>query len=502
MIGSWPRLITVVAARILLFGILGLAFWATAPMLLGWTPTTVVTGSMRPAIQVGDVVVSQDPDGRQLRPGQVLLVDDPDQRGKLRLHRIDSQQPSGEIILKGDANAKVDSTPIPRESVRGVGTLRVPFIGAPIVWLRERAWLPLLVTGLGVAGLIALAFGRFARSGTPSTPAGESPSGTPGSGQRDSADREATDRDAADHDAAGPGTHHPDTPNPDATRPDSHPRTPGRGRRGRHRGIAGAAAGTATVTALLATAAVAIAPAHAMFSDTTSRGASFTSAAAPPYRDVVLADQPLAFYEAETTDPAKDSTGQSPTRSYGVTVAQGAGREPGGGALNLSAPLSTQTLTTFRPDPGPREFTLELWMKTTASGGRLIGFGGSAEGASGLYDRVVYLSGGRLFFGVGPWGPTMLVTAGTFNDGNWHHVVAARDAAGTRLVVDGKVISGPPGETQNYGGYWRIGYDNLGGWRADPLTTSFNGLVDDVAIYPRALTADQAIAHYQAGRPG
>lgn len=458
MIASWPRLVTVVVARILLFGVLGLAFWATAPMLLGWTPTTVVSGSMKPAIGVGDVVVSQHPGARELRPGQVLLVDDPDQRGKLRLHRIAGQDASGSIILKGDANAEADSTPVQRELVRGVGTLRVPLIGSPIVWLRQGNWIPLLLTVAALGLLIAIAFGRFAHPG----PRPGASSGAP-------------------------------------------PRSPSLGgAMGRHRKSLAAAGTVAAATVLVAV--FGLTPggrtAHAAFSGTHSKPASFATAAGPSYHEVVMADQPLAFFEAETGDPTFDSTRQSEARSYGVTVAGGAGRGEYGTALNLSAPQSNLGLTQLHPGVGPRAFTLEVWFRTTAPGGRLMGFGNTYTGVSGYYDRVVYLSGGKVFFGIGPWGPTRLSTPGTYNDGQWHHVVAARDDAGMRLVVDGTVISGPAGATQDYAGYWRIGYDNLAGWPSDPQTNSFQGFVDDVAIYPKALTADQAVYHYQSGIGG
>ena len=47
---------------------------------------------------------------------------------------------------------------------------------------------------------------------------------------------------------------------------------------------------------------------------------------------------------------------------------------------------------------------------------------------------------------------------------------------------------------QAYTGYWRIGGDNIGGWGADG--SYFNGDIDDVAIYPTALTAGQVPQHY------
>ena len=44
---------------------------------------------------------------------------------------------------------------------------------------------------------------------------------------------------------------------------------------------------------------------------------------------------------------------------------------------------------------------------------------------------------------------------------------------------------------EGYLGYWRLGGDNLAGWPGQPSTRNFIGGVDEVAIYPTALTAAQ-----------
>lgn len=45
-------------------------------------------------------------------------------------------------------------------------------------------------------------------------------------------------------------------------------------------------------------------------------------------------------------------------------------------------------------------------------------------------------------------------------------------------------------------GVWRVGGDNLGGWPNQPASYYFNGVIDDVAIYPTELTRAQIQAHY------
>ncbi len=47
-------------------------------------------------------------------------------------------------------------------------------------------------------------------------------------------------------------------------------------------------------------------------------------------------------------------------------------------------------------------------------------------------------------------------------------------------------------------GYWRIGGDALNSWPSAPTNAFFNGDLDEVAVYYRALTAGEVAAHYAA----
>jgi hypothetical protein len=51
---------------------------------------------------------------------------------------------------------------------------------------------------------------------------------------------------------------------------------------------------------------------------------------------------------------------------------------------------------------------------------------------------------------------------------------------------------------QPYSGYWRVGGDNLGGWPNQPASNYLSGSIDEVSIYPTALTKDQVMAQYLA----
>ena len=149
-------------------------------------------------------------------------------------------------------------------------------------------------------------------------------------------------------------------------------------------------------------------------------------------------------------------------------------------------------------------FSAEAWIKTTTtSGGKILGFGNSSTGKSSSYDRHVYMdNAGHLTFGVYPGSVQTVATQGAYNDGSWHHVVAELSPAGMELWVDGAQQGSNAAITtgQPYTGYWRIGGDSLGGWPSQGSSVYFAGQVDEVAIYPAALSAAQIRAHYGAAQ--
>ncbi|WP_144710277.1 S24/S26 family peptidase [Curtobacterium pusillum] len=153
---DWGRVVVATLARGVVATLLGLALWAAAPAVIGWQPTTVMTGSMEPRLTPGDVVVSRPVSAAEVRVGKIVLADDPDQPGHLRMHRYVAKGPHGTLLTKGDANPQQDSTPLEPAAVHGVAFLRVPFVGAPIVWLRDGEWVKTGVLALGLIALLAL----------------------------------------------------------------------------------------------------------------------------------------------------------------------------------------------------------------------------------------------------------------------------------------------------------------------------------------------------------
>ncbi len=463
---QWLRVLGAALGRVVVIVAVMMMGWASVPAILGWQPTTVVSGSMEPAISVGDVVVSRPMGAESLTTGRVVLVDDPDHAGRLRLHRIAAVNPDGSLVLRGDANAANDSSKVWPSAVHGVGYLRIPAVGLPIVWLGRGQWPLVFIGAVLLAGAFAL------------------------------------------------------------TRLDRHFVRPGRKdvkSRGRRRTdwkawlvparrtscavlFVAAAAGLAGVT--LTTAPLA----HAAFSGTSPNQANtLSSRAFFSCTAAALADSPSLFYGFnDSPKPATavtDSSGSGNDGTFRTTAAL-SNSVPCAGDAGSSGDLSgLRYIATSTSSSGPAVFSYDMWFKTSSIlGGKLAGFQDSKNTATGVNDRNLYMRiDGKLVFGVAPGGTMQtIVSPSAYNDGAWHHAAVTLSSVGMNLYVDGASVASSAAVTtarSGYTGYWRFGNGDLTGWPGAGLT-AFDGQLDNIAVYDTtALTPAQVLAHYQAAAP-
>ncbi|MGH8977184.1 MAG: LamG domain-containing protein [Acidimicrobiia bacterium] len=155
---------------------------------------------------------------------------------------------------------------------------------------------------------------------------------------------------------------------------------------------------------------------------------------------------------------------------------------------------------------GPQVFSLEAWVRTsTSTGGKIIGFGDRNTGRSGTNgnDRNLYMNNaGRIYFGVRPdMGTRVTINSpATYRDNQWHHVVATLGSDGMKLYVDGNQVASNANvkKAQVYRGYWRIGGDQLSSWPSVPSREAITANLDEIAVYPSALSASRVSAHFLA----
>lgn len=155
--------------------------WAFAPLMAGWSPIVVTSGSMSPTIRPGDVVVVAPPSAD---PRGVVVFEDVN--GDLVTHRVDAVLDDGRLRTKGDANAVPDSELLTRGRVFGEGRLLVPLTGLPTVWLRQGR--PLQAVAVVAFVLVAAWGSRYALLARydpwRSVPVGEGHDGAPGDGEQ------------------------------------------------------------------------------------------------------------------------------------------------------------------------------------------------------------------------------------------------------------------------------------------------------------------------------
>ena len=223
------------------------------------------------------------------------------------------------------------------------------------------------------------------------------------------------------------------------------------------------------------------------------------------YYGRVLADGPTSFWPL---DELHGLTAQDLLNANTGTYQGNLAWVPGPFSLArgcLQCDGSTTWVETATEYTNPTVFSLEGWFRTTAAQGGIINFT-NMQGNSGLtdWDRHLYIeSTGVLAFGVYTGSTVVITTPNAVTDGKWHHAVATIGSGGMALYLDGSLVATNSNtSSQNYSGWWHIGWVYNSNWPNAPSNYYFSGQLASVAVYPYVLSASQVLAHYNAGRTG
>ena len=154
-------------------------------------------------------------------------------------------------------------------------------------------------------------------------------------------------------------------------------------------------------------------------------------------------------------------------------------------------------------DFGTGDFTAEAWIKTSTNKlmGVVIKMNNCVEGMGWVF--IAYTTPDVRFFiddGIASPGP---ISTQNYNDGAWHHIVGVREGNTARLYYDGSEV-----KTEDISGIGSVSNSQplLIGGEYSPGARGrdqhFNGVIDEVAIYNRALSPEEIKAHYLAKRAG
>lgn len=133
-----------VAASLVVWLVLGMAagtvLAAGVPVLFGFRSFTVLSGSMRPVLDVGDVVVTKSVAASDVRVGDVITFPD-QERKELVTHRVESIHLAGtraSVVTRGDANDASEEWSVASNGRVGRVAYRLPLVGYALVWTHGR----------------------------------------------------------------------------------------------------------------------------------------------------------------------------------------------------------------------------------------------------------------------------------------------------------------------------------------------------------------------------
>ena len=145
------------------------------------------------------------------------------------------------------------------------------------------------------------------------------------------------------------------------------------------------------------------------------------------------------------------------------------------------------------------DFSFSVWVNANALSGNRAIFG------TYFYDGTTYgwrldFVNSSMTFGIFGSSQVNLGLGGTFNTGQWYHIVVTRKAStGTKIYVNGTLnVSNTSTINPNYA---TTQYTTLGATQYQPSTTTyyFNGKIDAVNVWDKELTSTEVTELYNSG---
>lgn len=244
------------------------------------------------------------------------------------------------------------------------------------------------------------------------------------------------------------------------------------------------------------------------------------------YEEVVASTKPLLWYRYNEMGPKPENPAAANSGSLGAAgdgAYEGSVTHPVPGALVGSADMAAEFVggtvsVPYNDALNPAgAFSVDCWIKPNGSGnGMIVQEMINGENPGNTDDRTGWglrLNGTSLRFYVGQqWGAPYYYYYTTAGDvvtpGEWQHVAMVYDGTAPSLYINGALVATTVTRqdgldiTQpeidairiipNYAAPMIVGNRGYGGW-------TFQGSIDEVALYPSALTPAQVLAHHQNG---
>ncbi|NWF67389.1 MAG: LamG domain-containing protein, partial [Campylobacterales bacterium] len=132
-------------------------------------------------------------------------------------------------------------------------------------------------------------------------------------------------------------------------------------------------------------------------------------------------------------------------------------------------------------DVSETKYSVSVFFKTTSLDGGLFQVGDGELGVNG-HDRHIYLSSGKVCTRV--WSDETICTGTKYDDNSWHNIVHKYDGTKQYIYVDGSLLATGSKGSSDFDWQTHISI----GFSQDAYNKYFNGLIDDLRIYNRALS--------------
>lgn len=225
------------------------------------------------------------------------------------------------------------------------------------------------------------------------------------------------------------------------------------------------------------------------------------------YASSILAATPLAYYRlgepsvtaAATSTTMADSSGSGRDGSYsGDPTAGATGALTGDSNTAVTFTTSQYATTTYAAwQDFTTALTVEAWVKHSGSGYReVITKDASGAGGSGSQWRIRVSDTNHIEFLLWHSAVTNVSSTTVLTAGTWYHVVGTYDAAtGVQAVyINGALDASATGLTGNI----TTGTTPIIVGRVQNGIEPYSGTLDELAVYPTALSSTRIAAHYSA----
>jgi len=107
----------------------------TTPNVLGHKTFVIISGSMVPELQIGDIAVVKNVEKSELKVGDVISFRE---GNTVTTHRISGILEDGKYKTKGDANNADDTNPVEYANIEGKLAFSIPKIGYLVILVQNK----------------------------------------------------------------------------------------------------------------------------------------------------------------------------------------------------------------------------------------------------------------------------------------------------------------------------------------------------------------------------